>query len=149
MKNSKEIVIVAVALAAAFFIPNLHAQEGKGEGKGPRGPRPGMELLGERAAKELGLTADQQSQIKAINESYRPQMEALREDKSLSQEQRREKAQALNKERQAKVDAVLTPEQLQKAKAMREKARDRMKERRGGKGEDGPGHDGPPPPKGE
>lgn len=139
MKSSKEYLILAVVLAAALFVSTVDAQE-KGERKGPRGDRPGMEMMNERMAKELGLSADQQAQIKAVNESYRPQLEAIREDQSLSREQRREKAQTINKERQTKVDAILTPEQRTKAQEMRAKAQERMKERRN-KGE---GHDGPP-----
>lgn len=139
MKRSKEYLILAVAIAAALFVSNVSAQE-KGERKGPRGDR--AEMVGERMVKELGLSADQAAQFKAINESYRPKMEALREDQTLSREQRREKVQALNKEREAKVDALLTPEQLAKAKELRAKAQERMKERRGPKG--GEGYDGPP-----
>lgn len=138
MKRSTEVLLFAAALAVATVVPNLSAQDGP---KGPRGDRPPRgEMFGARMAKELGLSEDQEKQIKAINESYRPQLEAIRADQSLSRDQKREKAQALNKEREAKVDAVLTPEQRTKAQAMREK----MKERMNHKG--GPDHDGPPPP---
>ncbi|MBX3737110.1 MAG: hypothetical protein KF715_10495 [Candidatus Didemnitutus sp.] len=141
MKRSTEVLLFAAALAVATVVPNLNAQDGP---KGPRGDRPPRgEMLGARMAKELGLSEDQEKQIKAINESYRPQLEAIREDKSLSRDQKREKSQALNKEREAKVDAVLTPEQRTKAQAMREKMKERMKDR---KGHGGPDHDGPPPP---
>ena len=149
MKRSSEVLLFAAALAVAALAPKLHAQDNPPADKGPRGPRPGMEMMGEHAAKELGLSEDQKSQIKAINESYRPQFDALRDDASLSRPQKREKFQALQQERQAKVDAVLTPEQRTKAQAMREKARERMKDRREGKGPRGHGaddKDGPPPP---
>lgn len=147
MKRSKEILIFAVALAAALIIPNVNAAQDKGEGKGPRGPRGGQMV--ERMAEELGLSAEQTAKVKAIHEAARPQMEAIRNDASLSREQKREKSQAIQKDTEAKVDAVLTPEQQAKAKEMRAKLRERMKERRGPKGgEGGPEHDGPPPAKG-
>jgi Spy/CpxP family protein refolding chaperone len=150
MKRSTQSVLFAAAFAAAILVPSLRAQD-QHEPKGPRGDHPRREMMGEHMAKELGLSEDQQKQVKAINESYKPQMEAIRKDASLSRDQKREKAQALNKEREGKVDAVLTPEQRTKAQAMREKMKERMKDRREGKGPHGHGgpdddHDGPPPP---
>lgn len=149
MKRSTEVLLFAAALAVAALATQLNAQDNPPADKGPRGPRPGMEMMGERIAKQLGLSTDQQAQIKAINESYRPQLDALRDDTSLTKEQRREKFQALQKERVAKVDAVLTPEQRTKAQEMRAKQAERMKEHRGAKGPRGHGaddKDGPPPP---
>jgi len=149
MKRSSEVLLFAAALAVAALVPQLNAQDNPPADKGPRGPRPGMQMMGERMAKELGLTEDQKTQIKAIHEAARPQLEAIRADQSLTREQKREKAQAIQKDTQAKVDAVLTPEQRTKAQAMREK----MKEHRGGKGPRGHGPDGkdgpPPPPEGK
>lgn len=154
MKRSQEVLLFAAALAVAALVPSLNAQEGPPADKGPRGPRPPrMEMMGERMAKQLGLSEDQKTQIKAINESYRPQFDALRDDASLTKEQRREKLQALQKERVGKVDAVLTPEQRTKAQEMRAKHQERMKHQRDGKGPRGHGpggpvddEDGPPPP---
>lgn len=154
MKRSTEVLLFAAALAAAALVPSLNAQDNPPADKGPRGPRPPrMEMMGERVAKQLGLSEDQQKQIKAINESYRPQLDALRDDASLTNEQRREKFQALQKERVAKVDAVLTPEQRTKAQEMRAKHPGRAKHQRDGKGPRGHGpggpdddQDGPPPP---
>lgn len=151
MKRSNEILVVAVALAAAVFLPNVNAAQDKAPpAEGRRGDPAQQERRGQRMAEELGLSADQKAQIKAINQSYRPQLDALRDDQALSREQRREKAKALNQEREAKVDAILTPEQRTKAQAMREKARERMKEHGGRKGRPDHATDGPPPPpKGE
>lgn len=157
MKRSQEVLLFAAALAVAALVPSLNAQDNPPAEKGPRGPRPPrMEMMGERMAKQLGLSEDQKTQIKAINESYRPQFDALRDDASLTKEQRREKFQALQKERVAKVDAVLTPEQRTKAQEMRAKQQERMKHLRDGKGPRGHGpggpggpdddEDGPPPP---
>jgi Spy/CpxP family protein refolding chaperone len=140
MKRSKEYLILAVALSAALFVSNVNAQE-KSERKVPRGDRPGAE----RMMDELGLNAEQAAKVKAIQDAERAQREALRADASLSREQKMEKGKALRDATVQQVDAVLTPEQRAKAQAMRAKAHERMKERRGPKG--GEGHDGPPPKK--
>lgn len=147
MKRSNEILAVAVALAVAVFIPHLNAAPEKAPpGEGRRGNPAARH---ERMAQHLGLTADQQAQIKALHEQERTQVEALRADQTLSREQKMEKRKALREATVRQVDALLTPEQRTKAQALREKGRERMKERRermvhGDDDLDGP----PPPPKG-
>lgn len=153
MKRSNEILVVAVALAAAVFVPNVNAAQEKGpKGDGRRGdPAAMQERRAQHMAEALGLSADQQAKIKAIHEQERAQIEALRADQSLSREQKMEKRKALRESTVQQVDAVLTPEQRPKAQAMREKARERMKEHGDRKGHR-PDHDTdgpPPPPKGE
>lgn len=139
MKRSKEVLLVAVALAAALIIPNVNAQEkNHRKGPGPGGERPGAE----RMMDELGLNADQAEKVKAIHEAERAQREAIRADASLSREQKMEKAKALRESTVQQVDAILTPEQRTKAQAMRAKMQERMKERRA-KGD----REGPPPAK--
>lgn len=151
MKRSSAVLLCAAALAVAVLAPSLHAQDNPPPPeKGPRGNHPRMEKMGEHMAKQLGLSVEQQTQIKAIREAARPQLEAIRNDATLTREQKRAQAQAIQKDTQAKVDALLTPEQRTKAQAMREKAKQRAKEHREHKGPHGPGSpedfDGPPPP---
>jgi len=136
MKKSKEVLVVAVAIAAALFVPKIHAQDHERKGPGPRGmPRP-IEMLIEHR-QDIGLTDEQVTKLKAVQDENRTKAEALRDDKSLSREQKRDKMQELMKDARTKIDGILTPEQREKAKALGGKAR---KEHRG------PGHDAPPPP---
>jgi hypothetical protein len=84
-------------------------------------------------AAELGLTADQQKQMKAVGESMRPQMQALWQNKSLSREDRRTQMQAMRAQSQAKMRALMTPEQQQRFDAMqaqRQARRQEMRQRR-------------------
>lgn len=133
MKNSKEILLVAVAITAAAFISTTAKAQDK-ERQGPRagGPRP-IEMIIEHR-QDLGLTDDQVAKLKAVQEANRPQLQAIHDDKSLSREQRRDKVEAIMKDSKAKIEAILTPEQQKKLKEMRGKG---MKDRRP--------HDGPPP----
>lgn len=64
---------------------------------------------------ELGLSDSQIEQIKAIQKEYLPKMKQARQSED------REILKKLNKERRAKIELLLTPEQLQKWKVIREK----------------------------
>lgn len=79
--------------------------------------------------KRLNLTADQQAQVKAIDEDTGKQMMALRDDTSLSQDERRSKMMEIRKGSQDKIRAILTDEQKTKYDAMQAEMRERMKER--------------------
>lgn len=148
MKRSNEVLILTVALAAAFLVPSINAQPA-----GPKGREERQAMTAERRAEmldrmaeHLGLTVDQKKQVQAIQDSAEAQREAVFKDAALTREQRREKLGAIQKDTQAKIDAILTPEQREKMATMRGKMKDRMGERRERRG---PGEDGPPPPKDE
>lgn len=78
-----------------------------------------MKDMGDRMAKELGLTADQQTQMKALMVEEKKSMDAIKADESLTQEQKKEKGRQLRKDFQAKRQALMTPEQQKKAEEMR------------------------------
>jgi Spy/CpxP family protein refolding chaperone len=93
--------------------------------RGPGGPGgPGGAMM-ERAAQELGLTAEQEAKWKEIGQQERTAMQALRADTSLSQEDRRAKAMESNKTFAGQRRAVLTAEQQQKFDDLRAKMRER------------------------
>lgn len=85
----------------------------------------------ERLTKQLQLTPDQQAKVLPILQQRDQQLEALRNDSSLKPADRRAKAMAIVQASNQQMDAVLTEPQRAKAKAMREKAMERMEERRG------------------
>lgn len=72
---------------------------------------------------ELGLTADQRTQLQTIHRGSREQVSAVRNDASLSQEQKRAKIKSILQSSQQQVLSVLTPDQQQK-----------LQEHRGGRG---------------
>lgn len=120
------------AMIAAFSITATYAQDAPpakenkdaraGERRGPGG-RDMMEMY-----KDLNLTKDQETKIKAINEEQRGKFQELRNDNSLSDDARNEKRKEMMKDRQEKINAVLTKDQQDKLAA-------KMKER----GNRGPG----------
>jgi len=102
----------------------------KPEHRRERGPGAMMD----RAAKELGLTADQEAKWKEIGEQEKAAMETLRADASLSKEDRRAKAMETNKTFGDQRRAVLNADQQKKFDDMRAKMRER-----GPRGDKAPG----------
>jgi len=80
-----------------------------------------------RGLKKLNLTDEQQKKADAILNDARTQLKAIHEDSTLTKEQKGEKIKAIHENSKSQIDALLTPEQLQK--------RDELKAQRGeGKG---------------
>ena len=81
---------------------------------------------GERMAKELGLTADQQVKMKDLFKQQHDAMKAIHDDTTLTKEQKQAKSREIRKNFEDQRRALMTPEQQKKADELREK----MKERR-------------------
>ncbi|MBS1823632.1 MAG: hypothetical protein JST61_16970 [Acidobacteria bacterium] len=128
-------VLCAVPMLAQDAAPATPPQ-------GQMGPRGGGRMEGrqlEMLTKRLNLTADQQTQVKAIDDDTGKQMMAVRNDTSLSQEDRRSKMMAIRKASQDKIRGVLTDDQKTKYDALLAEQQQRMRER-------GQGGAPPPPP---
>lgn len=87
----------------------------------------------DRLTKQLQLTTDQQAKIGPMLQQRNQQLEALHNDASLKPADRRAKAQTIMQDSESQIGGVLTQEQNDKWKAMREKAMERMQEKRGQK----------------
>ena len=118
MKNASKLFLIAFGSVLLSLPAALRADDPAPAG-GPPPPPPEhherRKEMGERMAKELGLTADQQTKMKAIMEEQRTAGEAIRADTSLSREQKREKMAQLWQDSKAKRMAILTPDQQKKA----------------------------------
>lgn len=69
-------------------------------------------------SKELVLTADQTAKVEPILAERQQKMMALRGDTSLTPEQKHAQMHAIGKSTQDELAGVLTPEQMEKVKAM-------------------------------
>jgi len=114
-------------------------QPGKGGAQGgPKGgqkggPRGGARMMmgnPEQLAKDLNLTKDQQTKLKALSEKMQKQGETIRADKSLSEDQRRQKMMGVFQGYSQQMQAILTSEQKQKLQKMMEERMKQMRERR-------------------
>jgi Spy/CpxP family protein refolding chaperone len=83
-------------------------------------------------AQKLNLTDAQKQQFQQINQDMRKQAMAVHNDSSLSDEQKKEKMQELRKQAHKQMFDVLTPEQREQLKQMRE-----QRQKDGGKGPGG------------
>ncbi|HEY6488140.1 MAG: hypothetical protein WCC26_16220 [Terracidiphilus sp.] len=106
-------------------------------GRGAMRMDPNRQL--EHMTRELGLSADQQGQIKPLLVDRQQKVEALFQDQSLSREDRRAKMQSIRQDSQTKIEAALNDQQKQKFEAMQERGR----RGRGGPGQGAPDQ-GPP-----
>lgn len=113
--------------------------QGRGYGGGMGGPEQQQRQL-DMMTKQLNLTPDQVTQIKAIQEDTHKQQMAMRDDTTTAGPDRRGKMMAMREAEQTKVKAVLTEDQKPKYDAMMAAQRERRAQ--GGSG----GNYGPPPP---
>ena len=75
----------------------------------------------EKMQTDLGLTNDQVAKMKAQKEIYKSRAEDIKNDGSISNEQKKEQLKALREARKNSLKSFLTPEQLQKLEAMKNK----------------------------
>ncbi len=132
MKNSLKYLVLALG-AALLTLPALRAEETTG-GTPAGGPGDGRremrrEKMGDHMAEELGLSAEQKAQFKEINQQEKAELEALHKDTAMAKEDRHAKAEAIRKSYMEKRQALMTPEQREKAGKMREKMEKRREER--------------------
>lgn len=126
---------ITLALAGLLALgagPIAHAQYGdSGQNGGQSGRRhqrmdPDQQLA--RMTKQLGLSTDQQSQIRPILVDRQQKMQALWQNQSLAQSDRRSQMMSIRQDSNARIEAVLNDQQKQKFEAMQE----RRGHRRGG-----------------
>ena len=141
-KYGLRIATLALCTAVAGAVPMMAqdtapAQDAPMRGPGgPGGRGMGGERQMEMMTRQLNLTPDQVTSIKAIEADSRTQSMALREDTSTPQDQKRDKMMAIRTASEAKVKALLTDDQKTKYDAMMAKMRER------GPGGRGPGGSG-------
>jgi len=85
----------------------------------------------EKMTADLGLNAEQQAQVAAINRKYADIVDEMRTQEKADKDVRRAEAQKRIAERDAELKAVLTPEQYtkhQEMKAANQEKRDTKKE---------------------
>jgi Spy/CpxP family protein refolding chaperone len=98
-----------------------------------------------RMAKDLDLTADEQTKIKPILVDEQKKMEDLRNDAGGDRQAMRQKMMQIRQDRNDQVRALLDEKQKEKFDKMEQQREDRMQNHRGG-GPGGPGGENPPPP---
>jgi Spy/CpxP family protein refolding chaperone len=83
-------------------------------------------------AKELNLTDDQKAKIKPLLESEVGDLKGLKADTSMTPQQKKAKAMEVHDKYAPQIQAILTPEQQEKWKAMKQEMMEKHKGEMGG-----------------
>jgi protein CpxP len=105
--------LFALALCAWLFVvavPNSHSQDASGAQK--------QKL--QELAKQLNLTPRQKIKLMPILEAEAPKVQAIKDNTSMTGMQKLEKIRAIHQETDPQVKAILTPEQYEQLKAIRQ-----------------------------
>ena len=110
--------IVIATLTALLFIPVGAQAQDQSQGRRAAGQRQRQHMA--MLAEKLGLTDAQKAQFQQINKDMWQQGRAIRQNSSLTDDQKKQKIRELRQQSHKQMFSVLTPEQKEKLKQMRE-----------------------------
>jgi periplasmic protein CpxP/Spy len=114
--------------------------KGRGEGRGRGEARGEGQGKGQGGLKALGLTPEQETQFKSVNEAHKTAVKAVQMDANLAADAKKAQVEALKSKYQSDVQGVLNADQFAKWTAMRTKRADKKDDDRkdgGDKDDDG------------
>jgi len=123
-------------IAAIFTLVSVSAdaQQQRKRSQERVSPEKRAEMQAERLSEQLELTEVQKSQIYEIHLDRAKAQQQMREARREEMRDRREAMQEVRKEQQSEVENILTPEQKQKWKEIRNEDRERMEKYRDARG---------------
>lgn len=111
MKNHTHLVISALSVAIfALVPPTSFAQKGAAMSRA------------QAIAQQLGLTPQQKEKALPILAAEAPKVQAIKNDNQLSKTQKIQQLHAIHQQTDPQMKAILSPEQYEKLKAIRQKA---------------------------
>jgi periplasmic protein CpxP/Spy len=134
-------ILIASCCAAFAQSETQAAPPANGPAAGEAYHGRGVERELNQLSRILSLTDDQKTQVKTILESQRQQMEQLRSSAGQANgaaQPDRTQFQAIRQDTKTKIEALLNDEQKAKYEAWLQQREQRMEQRRGGEGEQGP-----------
>jgi hypothetical protein len=109
MKNHTHLIISALSVAVfALLAPASFAQKG------------GAMAKAQAIAQQLSLTPQQKEKILPILAAEVPKVNAIKNDNSLSSTQKMQQVRAIHQQTDPQMKAILSPEQYQKLKEIRQ-----------------------------
>ena len=109
MKSFRMLMLLA-GVAGLVYAQSVSAEDAKPSAPEVKHHAPGGNPV-EMLTKELNLTAEQQTQVKAIVDEIQPQRKALMDDQAMSKEDKGAKMKELRTTMNTKIRAVLTADQ--------------------------------------
>jgi periplasmic protein CpxP/Spy len=116
MKN--RIYLFTAALCSATFV--LLASTSYSQRAPAYGQKPTAISKAEAISQQLNLTPQQKVKILPILRDEAPKVQAIKNDNSLSKIQKVQQIRAIHEQTDPQIKAILTPEQYQKLKAIRQ-----------------------------
>lgn len=109
-------LLVAFMATAITFSAVAQTEKNKQEkdAKGHKAHKKGHEAK-MHVAKNLDLTAEQKTKMQTLNKGFKMNLDELKKNDNITVKEQRERREALMSEHQKQVNAILTPEQRQKA----------------------------------
>jgi len=148
-QNMMKKLIYTIALVVMGMTASYAQQAGPRPGKRAKGtPEQRAELAATALQTKLNLTAEQKQKVQALELERIKKNDEFRKKDAQEMKAKMEERKTFMKASKEKMDAILTPEQKKTLDASRDEMRERMKDRKGGKGprgHKGP-NDGTPPP---
>ena len=127
--------ILAIPSVAQTDTPPPSPGQTQGSPTGYNGPRRGgPDQRAEMLARQLNLSPDQTTQVKALLETERSKMEAVRSNTALSRDDIRTQMMTIHQDNDVKLRSLLTADQATKFDAMQARQRARMQEHQDGQG---------------
>ena len=125
----RSMLTILVVLAACLFLAGQtnaapQASPQGHEAMGSTSPDVHLQMLSEK----LNLSEEQKAKLKPIFDEQAKQMKAVRDDTSLTPEQKAAKKKAIHEATHDQINAVLTPEQQEKFKAMKQEGMEKHKD---------------------
>ena len=140
MKLYRLSIVAALALSGLLMLtsssPAQNSNSNTNTNTRPERRAPNIKQRVERLSTELNLTDDQKTKVTALFEKEAKDMRALRDETDGAT--RREKMRTIRQEQDKELKAILTPDQQEKWKQLREQMRQRRQNGAGGAGEAAP-----------
>ncbi len=124
--------LTLVALSGLLFVAGAMAQVGAA--RTPRTPEQRADMQTKHLTKSLALSADQQTQVRAICLSRAVQVDSLRNSQSMDKTQRMQQMQAAKESSDAEMQKILSADQYQKYLKLQDEQADKMQQKRGSRG---------------
>ena len=138
---------IGLGLVCGLLVVTASPAAETGEGRGKWSPEERLESTMTDMKAKLGLSEEQEAQVRALYAGYYEKSSALRKEGKGSRGKNREEREALRTELETSLATVLTAEQMKAYQSWQEERRKEMRKRRGSrgggeKGEGGKGESG-------
>ena len=120
--------------------PAGESRKGRGEGEARGEGKSRGEGQGQGGLKVLGLSAEQETKFKAINEGHKAAVKTVQTDASLAADAKKAQIDLLKSKYESDVQTLLTTDQFAKWKEMRAKRDEKGDRKEGGDHRDGGDH---------